>query len=284
MQNAKLTLAGALMAAVLAACGGGDDADPAPVPGPAPGTSPTPAPGPTPPTPTPTPGPTQPTPEPGGGAARDCFNPALHAVGTTSKAEYRVSFGDSQSTAVVDYKVNRMAEFNGQAGLVEIELTITTEGAGSGSQLLYERLADDVTYRHGMVIPVAGMPGMTLITAYSPPVEGRRATLGVGESYVQQWNSTTTTQGGPVTNAEAVRTRETLTDTYLGQEVVTVPAGTFMTCKFLLRNDGAGSEITHWVAKGSGLSVRDYQRIQGQDWLRELLPGATLDGKPLRIE
>ena len=199
-------------------------------------------------------------------------------------------FGSQRSTALVDYKVNREAAFNGNAG-VEIELRITTTDEGqnprSGVQFLYERLAEPVSYRDGMVIPVTlgqGMPDMTLTTVYAPPVEFRRATLAVGESYVQEWYGTTTTQGGPVANVEPVRTIELLRDTYWGQEVVTVPAGTFTTCKFSLRHEATGDEIIHWVAKGSGLSVRDYQRLQGKDWLRELLPGATLNGAPIQIE
>lgn len=190
-----------------------------------------------------------------------------------------------------DYAVNRPAEFNGYSGLVEIEIKTTEAISGqsprNGRQFLYERLSDSAVFRHGMVIPTAlgqGIPDIVITTVYEPAVEFKALMLDAGETHILELRSTTTATGGPTGSVPPVRQSENWTETYLGQEVVTVPAGTFTTCKIRRHITGTDSEVFNWVAKGSGLPVRDLQRAEGKEWLRELLPGATINGAPVRIE
>lgn len=270
MRRETMALLGTLFAAaLLAGCGGGgggSDADTAPAP-------------------------PSPPPVPHAGSGRDCVNPELHKVGTVVRAEYQGGGGIEGGKSLYEYAVKREASFNGHSGLVEVELKMTATEPGqpprSGVQYLYERLGDSSAFRYGMVIPVVtgqGLPDMTLTTVYDPPVEFRSLALGVGESYVIEWHATTTVTGGPA-GEPPVKESDSWTETYLGQETITVPAGTFTTCKIRQHVPGRDGETINWVAKGSGLGVRDVHREGGQEsLLRELLPGATINGQPIRIE
>ena len=268
MRRETMALLGTLFAAaLLAGCGGGggNQADAAP--------SPT-APG--------------PVPAPQAGALRDCVNPDLHKVGTVYRAVWRTS-GAVNGESLEEYAVLREAAFNGHAGLVEIELkkTITETGlpARSGVQYLYERLEEQAVIRYGMAIPVVlgqGLPDMVLTTVYDPPWR-EPTTLGVGESHAVEVHGTTTATGGPA-GEPPVKESDSWTMTYLGQETIMVPAGTFTACKIRRHVAGSGWEAITWTAKGSGLNVRELHRDGGQEWLHELLPGATLNGQPIRIE
>lgn len=274
MQNRKIALVGVLMAAVLAGCGGGGDGGDEAAPSPSPAPTPTPA----------------PTPAPQAGSGRDCVNPDLHKVGTTYRIEQRAS-GAESGDVLREYAVKREAAFNGHAGLVEVELKTTTKMAGqptrNGIQYLYERLEDATMFRYGMVIPTVlgqGLPDMVITTAYDPPVGFRSLALGAGESYVLELQGTVSATGGPTGSAPPTRISERWKETYLGQETVTVPAGTFTTCKLSTQVIGTNSDVTSWVAKGSGLPVRSVQRADGKEWVTELLPGGTINGQPIRIE
>lgn len=190
-----------------------------------------------------------------------------------------------------DYVVKRQTAFNGHSGLVEIEIKTSITDAGqsprTGVQYLYERFSDSAIFRYGMVIPTVlgqGIPDMLMTTIYEPAVEFKAVTLNVGESYVEEWHSTTMATGGPTGSVSPIKESESDRITYLGQEVITVPAGTFTTCKIHRRSTVADSEVFNWFAKGSGLSVRDLQRTEGKEWLHELLPGATINGAPVHIE
>ena len=138
-----------------------------------------------------------------------------------------------------------------------------------------------------MVIPTVlgqGIPDMVITTTYEPPVGFRALALGVGESYVLELQGTVSATGGPTGSAPPVQLSDRWTETYLGQESVTVPAGTFTTCKVWTQVIGTDSDVISWVAKGSGLPVRSLQRAEGKEWLSELLPGATINGEPVRVE
>jgi hypothetical protein len=211
-------------------------------------------------------------------------------VGTVYSYEVRNS-GAENGESLWEHAVKREAEFNGYAGSVEHEIKTTIKPAGqptrSGLQYLYERLAESTVFRYGMVIPTVlgqGIPDVVITTVYEPPVGFRALALGVGESYALELQGTVSATGGPTGSVPPVQLSEHWTETYLGQETVTVPAGTFTTCKVWTQVIGTDSDVINWVAKGSGLPVRSLQRAEGKEWLSELLPGATLNGEPIRIE
>lgn len=205
-------------------------------------------------------------------------------MGTVIHTQHRFTSADENGVQTTNYTVKRLTEFNGHSGLVEIETA--GEDPRSGVSLSYERMTDSAVFAYGWVgrtVLGQGIPDIVMTTVFEPPSEFKVLSLGVGESYVRQMHSTTTTTGGPVA-VPPINRSESSTETYLGQEVVTVPAGTFTTCKIWRQVTGTDSEVFNWVAKGSGLPVRDLQRTQGKERLRELLPGATINGAPVRIE
>ena len=211
-------------------------------------------------------------------------------MGTVYSYTIRNSGAENGET-LWEHAIKREAEFNGHAGLVEHEIKTTIRPAGqatrSGLQYLYERLENSILYRYGMVIPTVlgqGIPDIVITTSYEPPVGFRSLALGVGESYVLALQGAVSATGGPTGSAPPTQLSERWQETYLGQETVTVPAGTFIACKVWTQVIGTDSDVVNWVAKGSGLPVRSLQRAQGQEWLSELLPGATIDGAPVHIE
>ena len=210
-------------------------------------------------------------------------------MGTVYSYKMRSS-GVENGESLREHAIKREAGFNGYAGLVEHEIKTTINIAGqptrSGLQYLYERLAESTVFRYGMVIPTVlgqGIPDIVITTVYEPPVGFRSLALGVGESYDLEWQGTVSATGGPTGSAPPAQFSERWKETYLGQETVTVPAGTFTACKWT-QAIGADSDVINWVAKGSGLPVRSLQRAEGKERLNELLPGATINGASVRIE
>jgi hypothetical protein len=94
-------------------------------------------------------------------------------------------------------------------------------------------------------------------SVYSPAWVDRSFALAEGQSLstTQTFTTTsTTTIPGlpPTTNT----TTSTLSQTikYVGRESVTVPAGTYNTCKY--ETSSSGSVTTQWVIVGKGLAVK----------------------------
>ncbi|MBI5256734.1 MAG: hypothetical protein HY855_09555 [Burkholderiales bacterium] len=102
----------------------------------------------------------------------------------------------------------------------------------------------------------------TLKTLYTPAWVDRIYALGVGQALSSSWTSTTTattsylnnvlptttsTYGG--SNSETVR--------YIGRETITVPAGTYATCRFERTSASATGGVTvDWVLAGHGALVK----------------------------
>jgi hypothetical protein len=85
---------------------------------------------------------------------------------------------------------------------------------------------------------------------YQPPFADRAARLAIGQSLAQRvYSYDVDTQGEWVTRR---------TTTYLGRETVTVPAGTYETCKIeeISPADIWGNIFTKWVMVGTGIVVK----------------------------
>jgi hypothetical protein len=181
--------------------------------------------------------------------------------------------------------------FNGQSGLIEYFQDQTTTYSAPSTLALggtiptktrfYSSENGTVETEYGGTIEtgvtVSGITiNTTATTTYTPPLADRRYTLAANTS-----DTTTSTMGvTSVTNfgaTPATNTSVTTTIRYVGQESITVPAGTFTACKFM---DTSNSETTeHWFAKGSGTPVRFTSRTsEGQTVTISLTGASRLNG------
>jgi hypothetical protein len=176
--------------------------------------------------------------------------------------------GDATGVTRSNLTVSGGKTFNGQGGLIEFFLDQTTTfsapatSASAGtiptqSRFYFTENGSVVTEYGGTIVTGVTVAGITVnttaTTTYTPPRPDRSFTLAAGASDTV----TTTTAVSAVTNfgaAPATSTSETTTYRFVGQETVTVPAGTFMACKFM---ETTNSETTeNWFAKGNGAPIR----------------------------
>lgn len=200
-----------------------------------------------------------PPPGTGTGAASDCFNPVLLQQGTSYRWDWQSSDGAVQFST--EGRINGPASFAGQTGLIETERTVSVSKAGGvpfNSRLWeYDQLENTpqgpVLLRYGSTARVdSPIAGMRTTMVLNPANRVRDFALALNESYtINEVRQTTMEIPGLPTQTST--TRETQTITYRGQESVTVPAGTYMACKFEWTN---GARVSAgWTAKGTGLPL-----------------------------
>lgn len=290
----------------LSACGGGDDtaatATPAPAPTPAPSPAPTPAPAPTPtpapspaPAPAPTPSPSPaPAPSTGAGSASECFNIAWYTPGTTAVLDYAITGAATGSTRS-NMTVSGGKTFNGQSGLLEFFQDQTTtytapatlSSAGTiptQSRFYFSENGSVETEYGGTISTSASMAGLSISTnttvTYNPAVNDRRFTLAVGGSstWTTALTTTSTTNFGSV---PATTANESTTVTYVGQESITIPAGTFTSCRFTVVSSSGGTN-EEWFGKGNGAPLKMTSKApDGTSVVLSLTAASRLNGAPL---
>ena len=263
---------------------------PTPTPAPTPTGAPTPTPAPTA-TPSPTPAPTAtPTPTPGAGSkATACLNPTLDQIGTRVEQVIRSTDGQSGAdlTTTSDSVVMRTTTFKGN-NANETESTVQARSQSNpevnsdSTTYSYTRL-DGTTLKIFGVVTEAEAQGFTITTTISnePPAE-ERFDLSPGQSYTQSY--TTTQENGSVGGFQIppTETQFTVKTTYVGQESVTVPAGTFNACKFTedatATFDGqtSTSTATTWMAVGSGQFLKSVSEGDTNE-----LISASINGEPV---
>lgn len=259
---------------LMAGCGGGDDDTTS---------EPTAAPSPTPtPTPTPTPAPS--------GSASECFNIAWYTPGTTAVLDYAIT-GEATGTTRSNMTVGGGKSFNGQSGLIEFFQDQTTTysapatlaSAGTvptQSRFYFTENGSVVTEYGGTAVASATVAGISVSTTttvtYTPAKINRRFTLASGASDTVSYTQgvTGSTNFGPIPSTS---TAQTATIRFVGQETVTVPAGTFVACKFM---DTINSDTTEqWFAKGSGAPIRSTSRTtEGQVVTLSMTSASRLNG------
>lgn len=221
-------------------------------------------------TPQPTATPT-PTPPVDDDTAAACLNPALFTVGANVQQTYRETDQTANGTVTNSYDdsytVPRETTFNGNAA---VELAYAESGS--------EYLRAEPSNRRVLIFGFA-FDGETV--TYEPPFE-IPLNLTPGQSQTQ-----TITVGLSVDGVEApVEVVSTLT--YVGRERITVPAGSFETCRFRESASYSGNydgddlgfaqDADFWFSVGSGLTVRDEVRDQFGTYLVEL-QSASINGQ-----
>ena len=125
----------------------------------------------------------------------------------------------------------------------------------------------------------SGISG-TARSVFSPPSRDKRYSLAVGASATQTYSITTTSTFTGLPSPITTTSSQTETVKYLGRETVTVPAGTFDSCKFDL-NNGAS---TQWTAagNGAGVTVKTSSAVSGLSNVVLELRSATINGTAVR--
>lgn len=118
----------------------------------------------------------------------------------------------------------------------------------------------------------------TINTVYSPPFVDRQSGLAIGESIIAtQTGTTNMTFGGTSLPPSQINT--TTTTKYVGQDPVTVPAGTYNTCKFEVTTAGSSGVTTNWVIVGNGIPVQ--VTLTGDAPVTMKATAISLNGQPL---
>lgn len=211
--------------------------------------------------------------EPGPGAGvtpgpvADCFNAVLYTTSATVSLEYAVS-GPLSGTSVFEHTITPAATFEGQA-------TSKAQGTETKNYTDQPSAVTDVqnfVQVDGLVLNELGRITDTFMlganintrTVTQPVYRDLRFTLAPGASDEMTFDRVTVISG-PFVPITRVRTTETRRVTYAGHETVTVPAGTFETCRFDISVTirGERGTITDWIAIGSGVMVKSVTRDAG---------------------
>jgi hypothetical protein len=239
------------------------------------------------------------TPVPGpdpNSAGNGCHDLAvLDTEGTHSVVAYQYS-GPVTGNVTLDMLTGANTTFEGQQARL-----LTTKAIGStsssGGQMVsvdtetkayQRRTAQSEITNYGNVRTTRGAVGNQLSTAvsttiWSPPWADRQYALAEGQSLVATQSgstSTTTTVTGspPTTSSSTNSTNQTVK--LAGHETLTVPAGTYNTCKFEITRDGVAGTTTQWVIAGKGLMVKSVA-ISGDTTQTVEASSVTLNGQKL---
>ncbi len=222
----------------------------------------------------------------GQGTSAECFNEALMTAGTSYQWDMQGTVNGKTVTMSNKANVQGGGAFNGVSGLIETRqlLTLTVDAAtqlNQSNQTFHtvDRTNGPVIVTHGAISEgtIGGM-AMSSRLEYTPPARVRDFTLAVGETYeyVEIVQTTTSVSGTPISFTDTSRQ----TTTYLGQEQITVPAGTFTACHFKSQTEDGPFDYYH--AKGSGLPLQMSSVIDGgQRVTLRMLGSSNINGTPV---
>jgi hypothetical protein len=192
-------------------------------------------------------------------------------VGTSCNSAYALPTGTTYD-AVIAYSSNQPptltssgrvvgpSTYNGNAA-IELSGTVSPTPQLSSRSFGVFNASTGVETTFGSIVRItldaSSMSEVTTID--TPATEDKRYGLSVGQSFTQvsaQQLSSVTTFNGVALPPTTQTISTTKTITYLGQEVVTVPAGTFNTCKYSVVVNGTAGTETDWLMVGYGAQVK----------------------------
>jgi hypothetical protein len=201
----------------------------------------------------------------GGSSAGACFYAGAFTAGLTAQV-VSINSATPGQTTTLNLRVNGPAQFQGQT-LLETQSDVSTiAGSAISSVKSYSdtNTGSGVVTSYGSVgrttATLAGFSSITDIsTLFTPPFVSRVGTLGVGQSITEtateSITSTTTLNG--VVGAPTTRVDTTTTTTsVVALERVTVPAGSFNTCKVEITSPTQTGVYTLWLLVNYGLQVK----------------------------
>ena len=110
---------------------------------------------------------------------------------------------------------------------------------------------------YGSIVTVT-MPSLTTTqnATYTPPTVDTRAQLALGESVTISYSGTVVSSSSTSTGSRTSTFGYGETWTFASLENVTVPAGTYLACKFQHVTVGLTNTNTDWVIYGNGTMVK----------------------------
>jgi len=200
------------------------------------------------------------------GSNNGCYDLALADTQGTHTV-VTVQFSGQAWTQTVDNLVGGQTTFEGQQAVETIQTTTIGSATTGSDDRTYARRTGEAEYTtYGRVsvsnTSYAGQNVTTTTrTVYSPHLVDRQFALSVGESVTLPWNGATTTTisiPGQSDRTTTTSVSQTVTTNYVGRETVTVPAGTYSTCRFENTFVSALGTIssTSWVIIGKGIPVQ----------------------------
>lgn len=243
----------------------------------------------------------------GTGSLNECTDPAMSSLptGARTTAVY-VYEGLVTGEQTVDSVITGPATFKGQNAVL---VTSTTKGTNTidvggfatttttttvvksyeqpSSNGLVKTLGvvSDVTTTVSLpAIPgVPTLPGTDTLssieTVFNPPIENIEFTLALGGSLTKTSTSTTTTLSGTVIPPP---TTVTTSQSYRfeAKETISVPAGSYNTCRYKVGTPGTADEGTLWLIVGKGVMAKS-EGLTPQGVQTVSLKSGTYNGAPL---
>lgn len=243
----------------------------------------------------------------GTGSLNECIDPAMSSLptGARTRAIY-VYDGLITGEQTVDSVITGPASFKGQNAVL---VTSTTKGTNTTTVGGFTSTTTSTTVvrsfeqpsTNGLVktlgavtevttaVSLPSIPGLPPLpgtesvtsteTVYNPPIENIEFTLALGGSLTKTATSTTTTLSGSFIPPP---TTVTTNQTYLfeAKETVSVPAGTYSTCRYRVGTAGANDTGTLWLIVGKGIMAKS-EAITPQGVQTIRLKSGTYNGAPL---
>lgn len=217
------------------------------------------------------------------GVMADCYNPALFTAGTTYNFDYldTISGSTSASRSVKLLAVDK-GDFEGHANAIAVKTQVSV-AVGETALITVLRAYFDkngmesTMYGNESTQTAGGMAVATSKVVYEPPWVDKLYNLTTpGQS--TEVNLTMHVTNSGVTKDQPFNNKYT----YLGQEDITVAAGTFAkACKYTAENPNVGEgTLTVWVSKGSGVPLKSLYSTTGDS--SELQASSRLNGQAIR--
>jgi hypothetical protein len=217
----------------------------------------------------------------GGTVSTGCVPPGF-ALPTGTTVQTVSSLSTSPTPFTGDYTVVGPSSFNGNAA-TEIDISASFPPLISRVFGSFDAAAGTLT-GFGAITRVS-VPGGSVVqdstSTATPPAVDARYRLTPGQSLTQSSTSvisTVLTTGGVAAPPTTETKTLTSTVTFVGTEVLTTPAGTFNTCKYVETNAGATNSSTTWVMVGYGVDVKAIPPSPGPT---STLTSITVNGAPL---
>jgi hypothetical protein len=213
-----------------------------------------------------------------GSSAADCHNPSLYQTGTKWEEQWTTIWtGTGQRRSVVDG-----AAIFPPTNQPSIKIVRNTTDA-VGNTGAAEEYVNVVVGPHILHYGVVDFTFGVTVTGVNDPFDFYRADLLPGESYVHQFTRTTRRETTVVSFEQFERTT-----TYVGRETVSVPAGTFETCRFdssvnyvlqILPGPPQQTVLSSkdWIGVGNGLGIKG-EAGTGAATVVTVLDSASING------
>ena len=222
----------------------------------------------------------------GGSGAGPCGFQGAASTGFTATV-VSTSLVDAAQTSTLTLRVNGPATFQGQQA-TEVQSDLVDNALGNTTTLksygTFDTTSGAFTAFGSTSHGAATIANFTTITdttnVYTPAFVDRTYALRVGESVTQTSTQAITrvvTLNGVVGTPTTQTDTSTSTTQLVALESVTVPAGTFNTCRFLITKQGETGGVTLWVLQNLGLQVK----FEGGGATSSAV-SITVNGTPLR--